>query len=213
MVQRLSPAERRQRNREEIVQAILDVSREVMRQEGVAALNLNEVARRLRMKAPSLYKYFPGKSAIYDELFRLAHRMFREYVSSRVDTEAGNFWDSWTSVFEAQLEFAYTYPELFELGFQRPVPGFVPTQESMAVTQAVADEGEALIRKAMESGEITTDLSLAQVRDLLFAVTEGLTIAHMANEPHLPPGQGRFGSLTKHAAAVFRAAWGKDGVS
>ena len=54
MMQRLTPAERRQRNRQEMIQAILDVSREVMREEGVAALNLNEVARRLKMKTPSL---------------------------------------------------------------------------------------------------------------------------------------------------------------
>ena len=60
MMQRLTPAERRQRNRQEMIQAILDVSREVMREEGVAALNLNEVARRLN-------RYFPdGIQCIHD---------------------------------------------------------------------------------------------------------------------------------------------------
>ena len=196
-----------------MVQAILDIARQVMREEGVAALNLNEVSRRLGMKTPSLYKYFPGKSAIYDELFRLAHRMFQEHVSMRVDPKAGGFWDTWTAVLEAQLEFAYANPELFELAFQRPVPGFCPSEESMAVSQAIADEGEALIRDGMESGEINTNLSLPQVRDLLFAVTGGLSAAHMANEPHLPPHEGRFGSLARHAVAIFKAAWARDRAS
>jgi AcrR family transcriptional regulator len=206
-LQRLSPAERRQKNRAEMTQAILEVSREVMREDGVASLNLNEVARRLKLKTPSLYKYFPGKSAIYDELFRLAHQMFLEQVSANVATQSGNFWDIWSTVMKTQLEFAYAHPELFELAFQRPVPGFSPSEESMAISQASANLGEAIIRRAIESGEIVTYLSLMQVRDLLFAFTGGLTAAHLANEPDLPPDQGRFGSLAGYAIEIFKTAW------
>src|SRR5207245_9654426 len=71
----LSPQERRQRNREEMRAAILDAARAVMREEGVAALNLQEVARRVGVRAPSLYEYFPGKAAIYDALFRMGVRL------------------------------------------------------------------------------------------------------------------------------------------
>jgi hypothetical protein len=35
----------------------------------------------------------------------------------------------------------------------------------------------------------------------------GLTALHMANEPELPVGSGRFGSLIPAALALFRAAW------
>ena len=117
-----------------MIQAILDVSREVMREEGVAALNLNEVARRLKMKTPSLYKYFSSKSAIYDELFRLAHHIFLEQLS-KLDPDTASFWDTWTAVLKTQLDFAYSHPELFELGFQRPVTGFTPSEESLAISQ------------------------------------------------------------------------------
>lgn len=209
-LQRLSPAERRKRNRDEMAAAIIDVSREVMREGGVAALNLNEVARRLKMKTPSLYKYYAGKTAIYDEVFILAHRTFSEYVSSRTNVEFGSFWELWTVVVECQLEFAYRYPELFELGFQRPVPGFVPSAAGLSASDAIASQGEAVIEAAIESGEINSGLSLPQVRDLLFAVTGGITSAHMANEPGVPPGQGRFGSLARHAVDVFKTAWGQS---
>lgn len=208
--QRLSPSERRKRNRDEMAAAIIDVSREVMREGGVAALNLNEVARRLKMKTPSLYKYYDGKAAIYDEVFILAHRTFSEYVTSRASAEFGGFWELWTVVVECQLEFAYRYPELFELGFLRPVPGFVPSEAGLAASDAGAAQGEAVIQAAIESGEINSGLSPAQVRDLLFTVTGGITAAHMANEPSVPPSQGRFGSLAGHAVDVFRTAWGQD---
>jgi hypothetical protein len=35
----------------------------------------------------------------------------------------------------------------------------------------------------------------------------GLTALRMANEPELPVGSGRFGSLIPAALALFRAAW------
>ncbi len=161
------------------------------------------------MKTPSLYKYFSSKSTIYDELFRMAHHKFLEQLS-KLDPYTAGFWHTWTAVLKAQLDFAHSHPELFELGFQRPVPGFTPSEESLAISQVGAGQGEAIIRRAMESGEIVTDLSLAQVRDILFAITGGLTAAHMANEPNLPPEQGRFGSLAGHAMEIFKAAWGRD---
>ena len=162
---------------------------------------------------PDLYKYFSSKSTIYDELFRLAHHMFLEQVSeqvSKLDTDRASFWDIWTAVLKTQLDFAHSHPELFELGFQRPVPGFTPSEESLAISQVSAGQGEAIIRRAIESGEIVTELSLAQVRDILFAITGGLTTAHMANEPNVPPEQGRFGSLVGHALEIFKTAWGRD---
>src|SRR5581483_5764495 len=70
----LSPRERRERNREEMVAAILETARDVMRAEGVAALTLSEVARRLGVTSAALYRYFPGKAALYDALFRLGIR-------------------------------------------------------------------------------------------------------------------------------------------
>jgi AcrR family transcriptional regulator len=53
------PAARRRRHREETIEAILSAARAVMRKEGVAGLNLQEVARRVGVRAPSLYEYFP----------------------------------------------------------------------------------------------------------------------------------------------------------
>src|SRR5260370_4387712 len=77
----LCPRERRQRNREEMMAAILDAARVVMREEGVAALNLHEVARRVGLRTPSLYEDFPGQMALYDALYRFG---IRQYAAGRV---------------------------------------------------------------------------------------------------------------------------------
>src|ERR1700676_3251682 len=66
-----SPArpDRRARRRQETIEEILDIAEDVMTEEGVNGLSLAEVARRLGVQPPSIYKYFPALMAIYDELF------------------------------------------------------------------------------------------------------------------------------------------------
>ena len=62
--------DRRARRRQETIEEILDIATDVMTEEGVNGLSLAEVARRLGVQPPSIYKYFPSLMAIYDALFR-----------------------------------------------------------------------------------------------------------------------------------------------
>ncbi len=207
----LSPAERRQRNREEVRQAILAAARAVMREQGVAALSLREVARRVQMQAPSLYVYFPSKMALYDALFLMAVRLRAEY---RDHGEAGldDFWDRLLARFETYMRFAQENPELYQLAYERPVPGFVPSAESLEESFRAPSGFEQFLADAIASGQIVLDMPVAQARDLLIGMIHGLTAQHMANEPDLPVGSGRFGSQIPAAVALLRAAWDPRGV-
>src|ERR1035438_2079499 len=62
--------DRRARRHQETIAEILDIATEIMTEEGVNGLSLAEIARRLGVQPPSLYKYFPSLMAVYDELFR-----------------------------------------------------------------------------------------------------------------------------------------------
>lgn len=64
--------DRRTRRRQETIEEILDLATEVMTEQGVNGLTLAEVARRLGVQTPSLYKYFPSIGAVYDALFERA---------------------------------------------------------------------------------------------------------------------------------------------
>jgi AcrR family transcriptional regulator len=206
----LSPQERRQRNRdrnrEEMKAAILDAARAVMREQGVAALNLQEVARRVGMRAPSLYEYFSGKMAIYDALFRMGVRLYAERAGRRSLT-APSFWESLQAGLENYMTFAQEYPELYQLVFERPVPGFVPSEESMNESRQLLARVDQVIEHGLERGSLALGISPIQARDLSIAMMHGLTALHMANEPEIPVGSGRFGSLIPAALALFRAAW------
>lgn len=197
----------RDRNREEMKTAILDAARAVMRQEGVAALNLQEVARRVGVRAPSLYEYFPGKTAIYDALFRMGIRLYAER-SEEIAQTSRSLWEYARATLQHYMTFAQQYPELYQLCFERPVPGFVPSEESMKESRRLLlERADQVIEQALERENLGADLSPAQIRDLFLAMMHGLTALHMANEPELPLGSGRFGSLIPAALALFQASW------
>ncbi len=202
----LTPAQRRQRNRQEVISNAIEISRILMRENGVAALSFNEIARRLGMKPPSLYAYFPSKMAIYDALFRLGMEIFAKGMKesgAKGETIAEQLQRS----IEAYMTFATENPELYQLVFERPIPGFEPSEESMAVSSAALEEARKVFAQAVSESNLDIDLPLNVAYDLAIAIMHGLTSLHMANQPHLPVGEGRFGSLIPYGAQMFMKAW------
>src|SRR5215216_280832 len=102
---------RRLRNRELTIQTILDTARDIMREEGVAALSMQELARRMDMRAPSLYNYFSGKTEIYDTLFRLGFTLYDEH-RRKVLKDAKTIHDVIRLSIEAIMSFSLEHPEL-----------------------------------------------------------------------------------------------------
>lgn len=199
---------RRQQVRLQTIEEILGIAREEMQQNGVAALSLGAIARRLGMRTPSLYTYFDSKSAIYDELFRRGFLEFGRWMDERPYQNAP-LHQNLQSAIETYMRFAQENPDLYQLMFQRPVPGFIPSEESMAVSLARLDKARSQFVPIFESGELSTDLPFEEARDLFIAIQYGLTALHLANNPELPVGEGRFGKLVPQAVQMILDAWQK----
>src|SRR6266487_3767660 len=60
----VAATDRRHRRRQETIEEILDIA-----VQGVAGLSVGEIARRMGIRPPSVYVYFPSKHALYDALF------------------------------------------------------------------------------------------------------------------------------------------------
>ena len=203
----LTPKQRRQRNRDEMMTAIVQTARDVMREQGVAALNLNEIARRLKMQTPSLYEYFPNKMALYDHLFLLGTRQFRHHMNEMAAQPAQTPWDRVERLLTAHLQFAIDHPDLFKLVFERHVPGFVPSDESMVEARSSLAEADSYLLAVLREIGLDPGDSLDTLRDFFIAIMHGISSQHLANEPHLPVGQGRFGSLIPFIISVLKKAW------
>jgi len=191
---------RKQRNREGTIQSILDAARAIMREEGVAALSMQELARRMDMRAPSLYNYFTGKAEIYDTLFRLGFTLYDEHVKEMMQAST-NLRDELRINIEAYMSFALENPELYQLCFERPVPGFVPSKESLALSFGILNQSYQRAEKFKK--KLDTKLTGQQIVDTVIAISHGLTAMQLANEPAAPVGQGRFGSLIPIVLAML----------
>ena len=203
------PLARREQVRQETIEKIMAIAREEMRQHGVAALSLGVIARRLGMQTPSLYTYFDSKNAIYDELFRRGFLAFGKQMNERPDQD-GPLRDNLISAMSSYMRFAQENPDLYQLMFQRPVPGFVPSEESMAVSLPRLGEVRTQFEPIFSSGQLETNLPFEEARDLYIALQHGLTELHLANNPELPVGEGRFGKLVEQAVQFVLDAWQKQ---
>jgi AcrR family transcriptional regulator len=195
--------DRRTRRRNQTVQEILDVALEVMAQEGVAALSLSEVARRMGLRPPSLYQYFPSRMAIYDALFERAARealqIAEQYLAGLARDPAGAI----AAAQQATLSWEVANPVLAQLLHWRPVPGFEPSPRAYApAVRQVELLGEAL-RAAVDAGQLAPAAATEEGVALYTVLMSGVISQQLSNEPSAPPGQGRFTRLTPAALEMF----------
>ena len=201
----LSVRERRQRNHDEMRAGILAAAREIMREQGVAALTLNEVARRVGITPPALYTYFASKMALYDVLYRMGIRLFCEGEEELRRTTAPD-WERIQRWFAQRLALAEEHPDLYHLVFDVPIPGFVPTSESLDEVRRLYETTVRSVAEVIEAGVMRPNLPPEQATDLLLSMRLGIVAAHLGKHRRLPPPD-RLARLVPEFVAVLRAAW------
>jgi AcrR family transcriptional regulator len=201
----LSVRERRQRNYEEMRTGLLAVAREIMREQGAAALNLNEIARRVGITPPALYTYFPSKMALYDALYRLGIRLFREAEEELWRTTAPD-WERIHAWFALRLALAEEHPDLYHLVFDVPIPGFVLSQESLEEVRQLYEAAVGGITEVIDAGVMQPNLSPEEATHLLITMRLGLVAAHVGKHRLVSPPD-RFVRLVDEIVAILRAAW------
>jgi AcrR family transcriptional regulator len=186
-----APPDRRTRRRQETIDEILAIAVEVMTEEGVTGLSVAEVARRLGVRPPSLYKYFHSRMAIYDELFR---RGAQEHLAIMRDAMAvaQPGLPALTAGLEAGARWLLANGAIAQLLFWRPVPSFEPSAEAFAPSiEMVALQRDAL-RDAVAAGELGRDADSDQAVFVVATMIAGVLTQTMANEPDVAWGEGRF---------------------
>jgi AcrR family transcriptional regulator len=106
--------ERRDRERQELRQAILVASRDIAAREGWQSVSIRKVAERIEYSPPTIYEHFTSKEALLVELMREGFRLLMERVQAsnaaaavpeaRIKAVALAYW-----------EFAWDYPELYQV--------------------------------------------------------------------------------------------------
>ena len=186
-----APADRRARRRQETIEEILDIAVAVMTEEGVNGLSLSEVARRLGVQPPSLYKYFPSLNAVYDALFARGQRANLAVMQEAMARALPGL-DALTKGLEASGRWSIANRALAQLMFGRPVPSFEPTADSMTPSQAMVELQRRALADAVRAGELGPGADSYDALYLVSTIIAGVLSQAFANEPELPWGEGRF---------------------
>jgi AcrR family transcriptional regulator len=198
--------DRRARRRQETIEEILDIAQDVMTEEGVNALSLSEVARRLGVQPPSLYKYFDSLMAVYDALFERGQQ--RHYETLRTAAEhAEPGLPTLHAIFEASGTWCITNSPVAQLLFFRPVPGFEPTEASMAPSVAMIQLQRDALADAVELGQLGPGAATDEGVYFLGVFISGCVGQAIANEPDLPWGTGRFTPLMPRLIDLLTAIY------
>ena len=198
--------DRRRRRREQTIDEILGVATDVMAQDGVAGLSLSEVARRMGIQPPSLYKYFPSKLALYDELFkRGAREALAAFRAAAARAEPG--WAALTAGLEAIMRLGLDHQVTGQLLNWRPVPGFEPSSEAYAPSIELVQDIRRLLAAAAGRGELAPAAASEEGAALLSVLVAGVMSQQLANQPRASWEQGRFTRLTPQVLQLFQCAY------
>jgi AcrR family transcriptional regulator len=106
--------ERRDRERQELKQAILDAAREIAAHEGWQAVTIRKVAERIEYSPPTIYEHFANKEAILVDLMREGFRLLLAEIHAG-NTPAAGAEARLLALANAYWAFAWAYPELYQV--------------------------------------------------------------------------------------------------
>jgi AcrR family transcriptional regulator len=205
--------DRRQRRRQETMGEVLDHAAEIMAEQGVAGLSVGEVARRMGIRPPSLYGYFPSKHALYDALFARGAEMVLDHF--RADAEAlsvpgQSLADVLLQAAESFVGWSIEHPAYTQLLFWRPVPGFTPSAEAYAPAVELVKLSQGWFAGLQQHGLIRADADIDHAHRDWTILTAGVVSQQLANAPGEGLAAGRFTAALPDLVAMFARHYGAD---
>ena len=153
--------------------AIVEAAWAAVREEGLGALSLRDLARRAGITTPTVYAYFDSKNAIYDAMFGQAATDFANRLAEPYDTDDPR--EVLVGSFRRFVGFCTADVARYQLLFQRTIPGFEPSPESYEpAVRALADGHQRLALNGI------TDPAH---RDMWTALVTGLVDQQISNDP------------------------------
>ena len=201
--------DRRRKRHQETADEVLAVAVEVMAEMGAAGMTLGEVARRMGVRPPSLYVYFPSKAALCDAIFERGWREAAEAVSPLEEALAARPDVSvlLTGVADTFVTWAVEHPGFAQLMFWRPVPSWEPSSAAYGPALELRERMTGMLRELRRQGGLRRDLDVDEAADAWTVLLSGLISQLLANEPGVPLLASRFGRLVPPVVRMFLAEY------
>lgn len=167
--------------RDQRVAAILDVSREVLRERGSQQFLTSEVAERCGTSEGTIYKYFASKR---DLLIQVAEHWFEEFLTEESPVARQSpfrdrlFHMIWRNLSIIRREPALTRFVLMELRSDPNYRQMRICEQNRQIAKGIMD----VIADGRETGALRQDISVKLVRDMIFGCIEHQTWAYLRGE-------------------------------
>lgn len=199
----MTPARaRRERDKLNQRQAILDAAREIAASEGWGAVTTRRVAERIEYTHPTIYEHFESKGALLAELTREGYRLLlAELRAARA--KAHDPERVVRDMAQAYCTFAWTHRELYEVMHGLSGVSIEP--------EAYRKEGEVVIaeaRAALEAWAKAEGVKLMNADDavlILWSTLHG--IASLALNKQIVGGKKHAAALAARAVDDLLSAW------
>jgi AcrR family transcriptional regulator len=197
-----APSTPRERRRAQTRDEILDAALAVMTEQGVAALNLTEVARRVGLRQPSLYQYFDSRTAVYDALFERGMRAHHDVLAAAIGA-ADTGWPAARAAAWASVRFAMDHGALTQLLFAGAVPGFVPSEQAYAPSLRTYELTRTAIASAVRHHHLHPAAASERGVALFVALIAGVSVQQQANDPDAGIEESRYVALLDPALDMY----------
>ncbi|MEB8336116.1 TetR/AcrR family transcriptional regulator [Streptomyces endophyticus] len=162
--------------------ACLRAARELLEEDGSAALSMRAVARRAGVSPTAPYRHFPDREALVSAVAAEGYRELAEHLVAAHPTPVTP--DELAEVAVAYVRFALDHPALFRAMFAEPCDP--DNEERVAATAAIEDYVRDTVRRAVPGADPDT------LWTPVWALVHGLAFLHL---------DGKFDASTPDAVA------------
>ena len=167
--------ERREREKEELREIILDAASELFAKEGYASVSMRKIAEKIEYSPTTIYLYFKDKN---DLLNQICEETFANLIKDwqKIENKSDDPLTSLRKAMRAYVEFGLKYPNHYEITFINPIADYLgedehPFEGSMgqkAFEHIVSQVAKSMEAKQIEQGDVAT------ISQLIWAMGHGI---------------------------------------
>ncbi|MDQ2745652.1 MAG: TetR/AcrR family transcriptional regulator [Acidobacteriota bacterium] len=167
--------ERREREKENLREIILDAASRLFVQEGYANVSMRKIAKKIEYSPTTIYLYFKDKN---DLLNQICEETFANLIKDwrKIENKADEPIVGLRRAMAAYVEFGLKYPNHYEVTFTNPIMDFLGEAEHHfegSIGQQAFEHIASQVAKSMEAGQLKRD-DVAKVSQIIWALGHGI---------------------------------------
>lgn len=164
--------------------ALLEAAEQTLRQRGLDALSLRDLARQVGVSHGAPRSHFIDRQALLDALAERGFQRLSDEMDAAIAADAGNFEQTLRAVAQGYVRFAVTDAALMDLMFA--AKNVAPSPDLAAAANRLFDGFGRLLERGVRDGHAATDPD--RLRLLFVATLQGTALLLAAGR--ITPGQG-----------------------